>query len=85
MYIESRLEKNEMTYSKPDPNEAYFELLLSDTRRVEKEVLVYDTNDVIGAIGGILGLFLGFSFFDVLSMCLDNFVNLINFVLTKMF
>ena len=84
-YIESQLEKNEMTYMKPDPNEAYFEMVLSDIIRVEKEVLVYDTTDMIGATGGFLGLFLGFSFFDVLSRCLDNFVNLINFVLAKMF
>ena len=84
-YIESQLEKNEMTNLKPDPNEAYFELVLSDIRRVEKEVLVYDTNDMIGAIGGVLGLFLGFSFFDVLSMFLDNFVKLANFLGAKMF
>ena len=43
-------------------------------RTVEKELLVYDTNDMIGAIGGSLGLFLGFSFFNVICMCLDKFV-----------
>ena len=40
-------------------------------RRIEKELLVYDTTDMIGAIGGSLGLFLGFSFFDLISKCID--------------
>ena len=77
-YIESRLEKYEMTYLKPDPNEAYFELVLNHVRTVEKEVLVYDTNDMIAAIGGFLGLFLGFSFFGVISGCMEHFIQMVN-------
>ena len=53
---------------------ANFELVMNSTRKIEKEALVYDTNDVIGAIGGSLGLFLGFSFFGVISKCLDNLI-----------
>ena len=53
---------------------ANFEFLKNNVRRIEKEVLVYDVNDVIGAVGGSLGLFLGFSFFDIISKCLDYLV-----------
>ena len=41
---------------------ANFELVCNNFRRIEKEILVYDA---IGAVGESLGLFLGFSFFDV--------------------
>ena len=77
-YIESRLETYEMTYQTPYPNEAYFELVLNHVRTVENEVLVYDTNDMIAAIGGFLGLFLGFSFFGVISGCMEHFIKMVN-------
>ena len=64
----------EPTYVKIEKNQANIFLLMNKVRRVETEVLVYDTSDMIGAIGGSLGLFLGFSFFDVISKCLDNFL-----------
>ena len=51
---------------------AKFQLVANKIRSIEKEVLVYDLNDVIGAVGGSMGLFLGFSFFDVISKSLDN-------------
>ena len=51
-----------------------FELVMNSRRKIEREVLVYDAIDAIGAIGGSLGLFLGFSFFDVISKCLDNLI-----------
>ena len=35
---------------------------LGRIKTVGKELLVYDTNDMIGSIGGSLGLFLGLSF-----------------------
>ena len=53
---------------------ARFELFMNDIRKIEKQVLVYDTTDVIGAIVGSLVLFLGFSFFDFISKCLDNLI-----------
>ena len=61
-------------YLKKGQTLAHFELEKNHVRRIEKEVLVYDTNDMIGAVGGSLGLFLGFSFFDVISKCLDNLI-----------
>ena len=48
---------------------ANFELVKNNIRRIEIEVL-----DVIGAVGGSLGLFLGFSFVDVISKRLDNLI-----------
>ena len=64
----------EPMYLKVDKNTALFDIFMTNIQRVEKEVLVYDTNDMIGAIGGSLGLFLGFSFFDVICKCLDNLI-----------
>ena len=77
-YIDSGLELVEMLYLKPRKTRASFELVVNTIRRVEKERLVYDTNDMIAAIGGSLGLFLGLSFFNVVSKCLDNLFNLIS-------
>ena len=74
-YKDSRLELNEPMYvENSGPTRVRFELVMNDIRKIEKQVLVYDTIDVIGAIGGSLGLFLGFSFFDVISKCLDNLI-----------
>ena len=44
---------------------ANFELVKNKVRRID---------DVIGAVGGSLGLFQEFSFFDVISKCLDNLI-----------
>ena len=73
-YKDSLLDLKEPLYLKTGQTLANFELVKNNVRRIEKEVLVYDINDVIGAVGGSLGLFLGFSFFDVISKCLDNLI-----------
>ena len=39
-----------------------------------EEYLIYDFNGMIGAVGGSLGMFLGFSFLDFLF----SFIDLIN-------
>ena len=41
--------------------------MVSDELRVEQEYLINDTLGLIGYIGGTLGLFVGFSFFDLFS------------------
>jgi hypothetical protein len=41
-------------------------------RPVEKEVLIYDFNDMIGAVGGTLGIAVGLSVFGVISCLIDN-------------
>ena len=75
-YKDSVAKLAEPIYAKEGKNRADFVLSMNPIRRIEKEVLVYDTNDMIGAIGGSLGLFLGFSFFDVICKCLDNLIRL---------
>ena len=74
-YKDSNLFSAEPMYLQTGKNKAYFEFFTKKIRNVEKEVLVYDTFDMIGTVGGSLGLFLGFSFFDVISKCLENFIN----------
>ena len=74
-YKDSNLFLTELMYLKAGKNKAYFEFFMKDIRNVEKEVLVYDANDMVGTIGGSLGQFLGFSFFDVISRCVEMFIN----------
>ena len=74
-YKDSQLDWYEPIYlKKQGDNIAPFELVMNRRRKIIGEVLVYDTIDVIGATGGSLGLFLGFSFFDVISKCMDNLI-----------
>ena len=80
-YKSSRSEMIEMTYIEWKETHATFELSTDTMRNVQKEILVYDTNDMIGSIGGSLGLFLGFSFFDIISKCLDKLVNRVSMAL----
>ena len=84
-YKNSRLDLYEPMYSKRrGQTYANFELAMRSLRKIEREVLVYDTNDVIGAIGGSLGLFLGFSFFDIISKCLDSLIMpLVNYIVSS--
>ena len=74
-YKDSRLDWYEpVHHKKKGETVANFELVMNSRRKIEREVLVYDAIDAIGAIGGSLGLFLGFSFFDVVSKCVDNLI-----------
>ena len=83
-YKDSKLDIYEAIYLEVGQTLANFDLMINSIRKIEKEALVYDTNDVIGAIGGSLGLFLGFSFFDVISKCLDNLIiPLINYLVSS--
>ena len=73
-YKDSRLEFIEPMYEKVGQTLVNFELVKNNIRNIEKHVLVYDTIDVIGVLGGTLGLLFGFSFFDVISKCLDKLI-----------
>ena len=46
--------------------------------RVKEEFLIYDLNAIVAAIGGSLGLFLGFSCYEVARGGLEKARNLIN-------
>ena len=83
-FKDSQLDLKEPLFLKTGKTLANFELEANKIRSIEKEVLVYDLNDVIGAVGGSLGLFLGFSFFDVISKSLDNlFIPLVNYLISS--
>ena len=45
------------------------------TKNVKEEILMVQTTDFIGSIGGSLGLFLGFSCFTYLSGMLDKLLS----------
>ena len=75
-YDLSQVDHVASVYNDIDQNEAILSIHIMEQRKVTKEVLLYDTNDMIGAIGGSLGLFLGFSFFQSLSICVEKFFEL---------
>ena len=81
-YKDSPLELREPLFLKTGLTLANIELVMNSIRKIERQTLVYDTNDLIGAIGGSLGLFLGFSFFDVISKCLDLIMCLVNYLVS---
>ena len=43
------------------------------TRERQIEYLIYDTLSLVGTVGGTLGLFVGFSFYDFIFMIIDLF------------
>ena len=66
-----------------DENRVTFEFVNSDVTLVEKEVLLYDFSDMIGTVGGSLGVAVGISFFAIVSCCIDNFFELLKMFQTK--
>ena len=50
-------------------------LFLSGYLEVHQEYLVYEMDDVIGSIGGTLGLFIGFSFHELLKYFIEIIKN----------
>ncbi len=50
----------------------FFLYYKTTTYKVFEEYLLYDTNTIIAAIGGSLGLFLGFSCFHLVKSSLDS-------------
>ena len=47
------------------------------TQQIHEEYLLYDETGVIGSLGGTLGLFIGFSFRDIIIYLLDKIRNVI--------
>ena len=79
-YAQSQIEmmNNKYDYSLKKENEAFFYLKVELNQFVLNELLVYDANDMIGSIGGSLGLFFGFAFFDIISRLLDKFIDYVS-------
>ena len=46
-------------------------LAANPERQIHQEYYIYDGLAMVGSIGGSLGLFIGFSFFDFLCLVLD--------------
>jgi hypothetical protein len=63
-------------YYETPQDQASFKIHPGRIGTFDKQLLVYDANDMIGSIGGSLGLFLGFSFFGIVSNCLDKLLGL---------
>ena len=77
-YTHSQIESFESNYVEKNPNQVHLSLKANRIKRIETEILIYDVLDMIGALGGSLGLYLGFSFFDLISKCIDNFIDYVS-------
>ena len=49
---------------------------ISKNDEVNQEYLIYDITGFVGSVGGTLGLFIGFSFRDIVEIILDLGQNL---------
>ena len=47
---------------------------MGTNKQFEREYLIYDSWNMVGTIGGALGLFVGFSFYDFILMFI-NFIS----------
>ena len=67
--------KSEVDNAKDVKNEFTFDIIveIGATRERQTEYFIYDTLSMVGTIGGTLGLFVGFSFYDFISMVIDLF------------
>ena len=63
-------------YYETPQDQASLKVYAGRIRNFDKQLLVYDANDMIGSIGGSLGLFLGFSFFGIISTFIDKLLEL---------
>ena len=56
-------------------DEITFEIIveIGGTRERQIEYFIYDTLSMVGTVGGTLGLFVGFSFYDFIGMIIDLF------------
>ena len=50
----------------------------SNSRTVHEEMRLYDEIWLLGSLGGSLGLFIGFSFFDFVAVLFDKFVDVLS-------
>ena len=52
----------------------YYAYYVSNEIKVQEEYLVYGDVDLVGIVGDNLGLFIGFSFHDVLGKIINFFI-----------
>ena len=67
--------KSEVDNAEDVENEFTFDIIveIGATRERQTEYFIYDTLSMVGTVGGTLGLFVGFSFYDFISMVIDLF------------
>ena len=61
----------------------YFKLLMDPTVEVEEEYMIFDTVSMIGAIGGTMGLLIGFSCTGAVSAAISMLEKAIEHLLMK--
>ena len=57
-----------------DSNIQFMIFAASSTSNVFEEVLIFDEIGLVGTLGGSLGLFIGFSFLDYITPCVDALI-----------
>ena len=55
-----------------DVKKIRFQYNLDRTMKVQEEYLIYDVVGLIGSVGGTFGMFIGFSFANIVSMILNQ-------------
>ena len=67
--------KSEVGNAEDVEDEFNFDIIveIGATRERQIEYLIYDTLSLVGTVGGTLGLFVGFSFYDFICMIIDLF------------
>ena len=67
--------KTEVDNAEDVEDEFWFDIYvkIGATRERQTEYFIYDTLSMVGTVGGTLGLFVGFSFYDFICMIIDLF------------
>ena len=61
------------------PSQVQFQVKFTTfSRTVHEEMRLYDEIWLLGSLGGSLGLFIGFSFFDSITVLFDKFVDMLS-------
>ena len=47
----------------------------AETKNIFEEILVFDDVGLVGALGGSLGLFVGFSFLGFITPCVETLID----------
>ena len=70
-----KIQKYEVDNAEDVEDEFYFSIIveIGAMRERQTEYFIYDTLSMVGTVGGTLGLFVGFSFYDFISMIIDLF------------